>query len=69
MSTIKHIVYRFKVINACWTKACIPQNFKDAAIVTIYKKKGLLSEWGNHCGISLLSIAGKILAKIKMIAE
>lgn len=63
-----------RLYNACWTKACIPQDFKDVVIVTIYKKKGLRSERGNHRGISLLSIAGKIVAKIilnriKIIAE
>ena len=25
-----------RLYNACWTKACIPQDFKDAVIVTIY---------------------------------
>ena len=63
-----------RLYNVCWTKACIPQDFKDVVIVTMYKKKGLRSECGNHRGISLLSIAGKILAKIilnriKIIAE
>jgi len=42
----------------------LPQDFKDALIVTIYKKKGEGSECGNHCGISPLSVAGKMLAKI-----
>ena len=48
-----------------WTStAGVPQDFKDAIIVTIYKRKGDRAECGNHRGISLLSIAGKILAKI-----
>jgi len=42
----------------------LPQDFNDAIIVTIYKKKGERSECGNHRGISLLSVAGKMLAKI-----
>ena len=33
-------------------------------IVTIYKKKGERSDCGNYQGISLLSIPGKILAKM-----
>ena len=52
--------------NACWQKQLLPQDFKDALIVTIYKKKGDRNECGNHHGISLLSIAGKILAKIML---
>ena len=48
----------------CWDTECLPQDFKDALIVTVYKKKGQRSECGNHRGISLLAIAGKILAKI-----
>ena len=50
--------------NACLEKGALPQDFKDALIVTVYKKKGDRSDCGNHRGISLLSIAGKILAKI-----
>ena len=52
------------LFNVCWDTECLPQDFKDAVIVTIYKKKGQRSECGNHRGISLLAIAGKILAKI-----
>ncbi len=41
----------------------VPQDFKDAIIITIYKRKGDRADnSGNHRGISLLSIAGKILA-------
>jgi len=53
-----------ELYNTCLEKMALPQDFKDALIVTIYKKRGERSECGNHRGISLLSIAGKILAKI-----
>ena len=36
---------------------------KDASIIHLYKRKGNPQVCGNHKGISLLSIAGKILAK------
>ena len=29
-----------KLSNARWSNECIPQDFKDAVIITIYKKKG-----------------------------
>jgi len=50
--------------NIWTTTAEVPQDFKDATIVTIYKRKGDCSECENHLGISLISIAGKIFAKI-----
>jgi len=42
----------------------VPQDFKDAAIIHIYKKKGDKSLCDNHRGISLLCVTGKILARI-----
>ena len=47
-----------------WRKEAIPQDFKDASIIHLYKRKGNPHVCDNHRGISLLSIAGKILAKI-----
>ena len=52
------------MLNSCLEEELLPQDFKDALIVIIYKKKGERSDCGNHRGIALLSIAGKILAKI-----
>ena len=45
----------------CWNEAELPQDFKDAKIVTIFKK-GDRSQCGNYHRISRLSTAGKILA-------
>ncbi|KAM9342428.1 immunoglobulin-like and fibronectin type III domain-containing protein 1 [Pholidichthys leucotaenia] len=39
-------------------------DFMDALIVTVYKRKGDRADCGNHWGISLLAIVGKVLAKI-----
>ena len=47
-----------------WEKETLPQAFKDASIVHIYKRKGNKRTCDNHRGISLLSIAGKILARV-----
>ena len=46
-----------------WRKEAIPQDFNDASIIHLYKRKGNPQVCDNHRGISLLSIAGKILAK------
>ena len=48
---------------ATWDNEEVPQELKDASIVTIFKK-GSRTECGNYRGISLLSVAGKILAKV-----
>lgn len=42
----------------------IHQEFKDLSIINLYKRKGNRQACDNHRGISLLSIAGKILARI-----
>ena len=47
-----------------WNQEHLPQELKDAAIVHIYKRKGNCKSCDNHRGISLLSIAGKILARV-----
>ena len=48
----------------CWEKSKLPQDFRDAVIITLYKNKGEKSNCSNYRGITLLSIAGKILARI-----
>jgi hypothetical protein len=47
-----------------WQTETLPQDFKDASIVHLYKRKGNRQACDNHRGISLLSIAGKILARL-----
>jgi hypothetical protein len=42
----------------------VPQDLRDAVIVSLYKKKGEKSDCSNYRGITLLSIAGKILARV-----
>ena len=53
-----------ELIHCMWRKKAIPQECKDAPIIHQYKRKGNPQVFGNQRGISLLSIAGKILAKI-----
>ncbi len=54
----------YRLIIQIWRSEEIPQQFKDATIVSIYKNKGSRAECGNYRGISLLSTAGKIVAKV-----
>ena len=42
----------------------IPQEFKNATNIQLFKRKGNPQVCGNRRGISLLSIAGKILARV-----
>ena len=44
----------------------MPDDFRDALIVSLYKNKGSKSDCGNYRGISLLSIAGKIFARVML---
>ena len=53
-----------ELFHCMWRKEAILQEFKDASIIHLYKRKGNPQVCDNHRGISLLSIAGKILAKI-----
>nr|VZI26919.1 unnamed protein product [Spirometra erinaceieuropaei] len=47
-----------------WRQGENPQDFKDATIVHLYKRKGNRQVCDNHRGIFLLNIAGKIFARI-----
>lgn len=53
-------------ITKAWADESIPQQWRDASIVTIYKSKGDRAICDNHRGISLLAVAGKVLAKVML---
>ena len=54
----------YGIICAVWSTGTIPQDWKDSLIITLHKNKGDRADCGNSRGISLLSVASKILAKI-----
>ena len=55
-----------KLFTQIWEEGAVPQDFKDAEIVHLYKNKGDCKCCDNHRGISLLCIAGKILARLML---
>ena len=48
----------------CWSAKCLPQQWKNANIIHVHKQRGDRAECGNSQGFSLLSVAGKVMAKI-----
>lgn len=48
----------------CCRTSVVPQDWKDANIIPLFKSKGLRTLCDNHRAISLISHVGKILLKI-----
>ena len=55
-----------EILGLCWREGEVPQDMKDANIVTLYKKKGDRSDCNNYRGISLLSVIGKLFARVAL---
>ncbi len=55
-----------KLFIRIWEDETVPNDFKDATVVNVYKRKGDRADCTNYCGISLLCVAGKIPARIIM---
>ena len=53
-----------EIVSQMWQEGEVVQEFRDASIVHLYKNKGDRTCCDNHRGISLLCIAGKILARL-----
>ena len=54
----------YDLLCICWTEGGVPQSMRDTKITTLYKGKGDRSDCNNYRGISLLSIVGKVYARI-----
>ena len=48
----------FCIFTICWNRQCLPDDFRDTKIITLYKNKGDRRNCNNYRGISLLCIAG-----------
>ena len=55
---------KHQLFQGVWQHETLPQDFKHASIIHKYKWKGNRQACDNHCGISLLSVAGKALARV-----
>ena len=49
-----------ELLSLCWREAEVPQDMRDAKIVTLFKNKGDLSDCNNYRGVSLLSVVGSV---------
>jgi len=53
-----------EVLCLCWKEGAVPQDMRDATIITLYKNKGDRLGCNSYGGISLMSIVGKIFARV-----
>ena len=53
-----------EVLCQCWQEGAVPQDMRDSKIITLHKNKGERSDCNNYRGISLLSIVGKVFARV-----
>ncbi|KAI8483937.1 hypothetical protein Bbelb_383270 [Branchiostoma belcheri] len=61
-TTLLHHLHQ--LLLQCWEEGTVPQDMRDASIITLYKNKGDRSNCNNYRGISLLSIVGKAFARV-----
>lgn len=60
-SLLRHL---HELLVQCWEEGTIPQDMRDANIITLYKNKGDRRDCNNYRGISLLSVVGKAFARV-----
>ena len=53
-----------ELLSLCWREGEVPQDMPDAKIVTLFKNKGDRSDCNNYREISLLSVVGKVFARV-----
>ena len=56
-----------EVLCKCRQEGVVPQDMRDAKIITLYKNKGERNDCNNYRGISLLGIVGKVFARVILV--
>ena len=56
-----------EVLCLCWQEGVVQQDMRDSKSITLYKNKGERNDCNNYRGISLLSIVGKVFARVILI--
>ena len=54
----------YEILCQCWREGKVPQDMRDANIVTLYKNKSDRGDCNNYRDISLLNIADKLFMAI-----
>ena len=54
----------YSLLLKCWRERTVPHEMRDSNAITLYKNKGDRGDCSNHRGLSLLSVVGKIFARI-----
>ncbi|XP_063584666.1 uncharacterized protein LOC134762226 [Penaeus indicus] len=56
--------YLYEILRKSWSEGAFPRDLRDAKITTLYKNKGDKGDCNNYRGISLLSVTGKVFARV-----
>ena len=51
-------------LTSIWEEEAVPKELRNATVVSLFKNRSSKTDCGNYRGISLLSIAGKSLARV-----
>ncbi|XP_046978621.1 uncharacterized protein LOC124544203 [Vanessa cardui] len=54
----------YTLLIKCWAEGTVPQDMRDANIITLYKGKGDRGDCNSYRGISLLSVVGKLIGRV-----
>ena len=52
------------ILTSMWEEEDVPKEFRNTTFVSLFKNRDIKTNCGNYRGISLLSVAGKILARV-----